>query len=211
MKVKKIFCIITIITMLIAMLPSMQAAAYVDSAVRFKRVTSADELVVGAKYLIVGYDADEGKYYALGDETGNESSGMRSPAELKDNGDGTLSALDQYDVSVYPLVTELSKQYVTSANKYSLKVDTGRYLNAFYYYKKAYDFSETKSKSLPIDGSNGVSNWEPILREDGTVLFKTTKTINSVEQSSYIRFFHYQSGSMTNPAFSGGLISTSRW
>lgn len=101
MKVKKIFCIITIITMLIAMLPSMQAAAYVDSAVRFKRVTSADELVVGAKYLIVGYDADEAVYYALGDETNNEGSGKRSSAELKVNDDGTLSALDQYDPSVY--------------------------------------------------------------------------------------------------------------
>ncbi len=208
MKVKKFLCIFTMITMLIAMLPSMQAAAF-DSTVSFKRVTSADELVVGAKYLIVGYDVDEAVYYALGDETGNESSGMRSPAELKENGDGTLSALDRYDVSVYPLVMELSKQYVTSENKYSLKTDTGGYLNAFYYYKKTYAFSDTKSKSLPIAGANGVSNWEPILREDGTVLFKTTKTINSVEQSSYIRFFHYQSGSMTNPAFSGGLIGDS--
>lgn len=206
MKVKKIFCIITIITMLIAMMPSMQAAAYVDSAVRFKRVTSADELVVGAKYLIVGYDADAEAYYALGDETDNEGSGMRSPAELKVNDDGTLSALDHYG-TVYPLVMKLSKDYVGSENKYSLKVDTGRYLNAFYYYRKAYDFSETESKSLPIDGSNGVSNWEPILREDGTVLFKTTTTFSSVEQSSYIRFFHYQSGVMTNPAFSGGLIN----
>ena len=65
MKVKKFLCIFTMITMLIAMLPSMQAAAYVGSTVRFKRVTSADDLVVGAKYLIVGYDEDEGKYYAL--------------------------------------------------------------------------------------------------------------------------------------------------
>ena len=209
MKVKKFLCIFTMITMLIAMLPNLSAVATVDSTKKFKLVTSADELVVGAKYLIVGYDVDEAVYYALGDETGNESSGMRSPAELKDNGDGTLSALDRYDVSVYPLVMELSKQYVTSENKYSLKTDTGGYLNAFYYYKKTYAFSDTKSKSLPIAGANGVSNWEPILREDGTVLFKTTKTINSVEQSSYIRFFHYQSGSMTNPAFSGGLINDS--
>lgn len=209
MKVKKFLCIFTMITMLIALLPNLSAVATVDSTKKFKLVTSADELVVGAKYLIVGYDVDEAVYYALGDETGNESSGMRSPAELKDNGDGTLSALDRYDVSVYPLVMELSKQYVTSENKYSLKTDTGGYLNAFYYYKKTYAFSDTKSKSLPIAGANGVSNWEPILREDGTVLFKTTKTINSVEQSSYIRFFHYQSGSMTNPAFSGGLINDS--
>lgn len=209
MKVKKILCIFTMVTMLIAMLPSIQAAAYVDSTVRFKRVTSADDLVVGAKYLIVGYDVDEAVYYALGDETGNENSGMRSPAELKDNGDSTLSALEHYDVSVYPLVMELSKQYVTSENKYSLKTDTGGYLNAFYYYKKAYAFYEDKSKSLPIDGLNGVSEWELTFREDGTVLFKTTKTINSVEQSSYIRFFHYQSGGMTNPAFSGGLIDDS--
>ena len=70
MKVKKFLCIFTMITMLIAMLPSMQAAAF-DSTVSFKRVTSADEVVVGAKYLIVGYDADEAVYYALGDETGN--------------------------------------------------------------------------------------------------------------------------------------------
>lgn len=209
MKVKKFLCIFTMITMLIALLPNLSAVATVDSTKKFKLVTSADELVVGATYLIVGYDADEAVYYALGDETGNESSGMRSPAELKDNSDGTLSALDRYDVSVYPLVMELSKQYVTSENKYSLKTDTGGYLNAFYYYKKTYAFSDTKSKSLPIAGANGVSNWEPILREDGTVLFKTTKTINSVEQSSYIRFFHYQSGSMTNPAFSGGLINDS--
>ena len=207
MKVKKFLCIFTMITMLIAMLPSMQAAAYVGSTVRFKRVTSADDLVVGAKYLIVGYDEDEGKYYALGDQTGNEGSGMRSPAELKDNGDGTLSALEYYNVSVYPLVMELSKQYVTNENQYSLKADIGGYLNAFYYYRRAYAFSETKSKSLPIDGSNGVSNWELILRDDGNVLCKTTKTFSSVEQSSYIRFFHYQSGNMTNPAFSGGLIN----
>ena len=211
MKVKKIICIITIITMLIALLPNIPAAAYVDSTVRFRRVTSADDLVVGAKYLIVGYDADEGKYYALGDETNNEVSGMRSPAELKGNADGTLSALDHYDVAVYPLVMELSKQHVTSENKYSLKTVnyTGGYLNAFYYYKKAYDFSETKSKSLPIDGTNGVSNWEPILREDGTVLFKTTKTFSTVEKTSYIRFFHYENGSVINPAFSGGLINDS--
>lgn len=213
MKVKKFLCIFTTITMLLAMLSSIPAAAYVDSTVRFKRVTSADELVAGAKYLIVGYDADEAVYYALGDETGNESSGMRSPAQLQDNGDGTLSALEHYSVSVYPLVMELSKQYVTSENKYSLKTDTGGYLNAFYYYKKTYAFSHDKSKSLPIAGANGVSNWEPIFRDDGTVLFKTTKTFSSVEQSAYIRFFHYiVNGFFSDsiaPAFSGGLISDS--
>ena len=209
MKQKRLAGVFCAFVMLLALLPNLSAVATVDSTMKFKLVTSADELVVGAKYLIVGYDADEAVYYALGDETGNENSGMRSPAKLKDNGDGTLSALDQYDISIYPLVMELSKQYVTSENKYSLRVDTSRYLNAFYSYKKAYAFSETKSKSLPIDGFNGVSEWEQTFREDGTVLFKTTKTIDSVEQSSYIRFFHYQSGSMTNPAFSGGLISDS--
>lgn len=210
MKVKKFICIFTMITMLLAMLPSLPAAAYVDSTVRFKRVTSADDLVGGAKYLIVGYDTDEGVYYALGDETGNENSGMRSPAELQKNSDGTLSALSQYEVSVYPLVMELSKQYVTSANNYSLKTDIGGHLNAFYYYRKVYGFSDPKSKSLPIDGSNGVSEWNLTFRDDGTVLFKSTKTIDKVEQSSYIRFFHYKSGGMTNPAFSGGLINDSQ-
>lgn len=209
MKVKKFFCVLTVATMLLAILPSMPAAAYVESTVRFKQVTSEAELVVGAKYLIVGYDADEAVYYALGDEMGNENSGVRSPAELKDNGDGTLSALTHYDISVYPLVIELSKQYVTSNNKYSFIADIGDYLNAYYYYRKYYAFDDPKSKSLPIAGGNGVSEWEPILRDDGTVLFKTTKKINSVEQSSYIRFFHYQSSGMINPAFSGGLIDDS--
>lgn len=209
MKTKKIICILTIVTMLLTILPGIPTAALVDSSVRFKRVTSADEITLDSKYLIVAYDEAEGVYYTLGDQTGNESSGMRAPVQLKDNGDGTLSTLDSYEVSVYPLALELSKQYVTSGNAYSFKTESGGYLNAFYYYRKTYAFSETKSKSLPIDGTNGVSNWELVFRDDGAVLFKTTKTINKVEQTSYIRFFHYQSGSMINPAFSGGLINDS--
>lgn len=218
MKQKRLPGMLTVFAMLLTLLPVMPAEAYVDSSVCFKRVTSADDLVVGAKYLIVGYDADAEAYYALGDQIFNEpqNSGLRSSAMLKDNGDSTLSALEQYDISVYPLVVELSKQYVTSDNKYSLKtVDyTGGYLNAFYSTaSKTYEFSHNYSKSLPIDGSNGASNWDPIIRDDGTVLFKTTKKINSVEQSAYIRFYHYIvkgffSDSIAT-AFSGGLISDS--
>ena len=210
MKVKKFLCIFTMITMLVTMLPSLPAAAYVDSAVHFKRVTSSDELVVGANYMIVGYDENDGKYYAMKDELNSEmnSAGRHSITPLKDNGDGTVSFLEEYSSSEYPLVMSFSKNYVTENDKYSFITSRGGYLNAYYATpSKTYDFENNYSKSLPVDGRNGVSQWELIFREDGTVLFKTTKTINSVEQSSYIRFFHYTSGSMTNPAFSGGLIS----
>ena len=215
MKANKILCMLTMITMLVTMLPSIQAAAYVDSTVRFRRVTSPEDLVVGAKYMIVSYDEVENVYYTLGDQIGNEASGKRSPVQLNENGDGTLSTLDHYG-SVYPLVMELSKNYVGSENKYSLLTVnyTGGYLSAFYNNNKVDDFSKPKSKGLPIGGSKGTSEWELIFREDGTVLFRTTEKTDSEEQSeeqsddkfSYIRFFHYTSSDMILPAFSGGLI-----
>lgn len=219
MKVKKIICIFTMITMLVALLPSVPAVAYVDSTVRFKRVTSADDLVVGAKYLIVGCHGNETdgyQYYALGDQifSDPQDSGLRSPAELKDNGDGTLSALAQYSVAVYPLVIKPVQKYI-GGEQYNFQTLDGYYLNAFYSTaSKTYEFSHDYSKSLPINsGANGVSNWKPIFRKDGTVLFKTSRSFASSnyqqEVSAYIRFFHYQSGSMTNPAFSGGLINDS--
>ena len=86
MKVKKIICIFTMITMLVALLPSVSAAAYVDSTVRFKRITCADDFVEGAKYLIVGYAEDEDKYYALSDEASDYNilnSGRRSAVPLQ--------------------------------------------------------------------------------------------------------------------------------
>lgn len=210
MKVKKFLCIFTMITMLIAMLPSMQAAAF-DSTVSFKRVTSADDVVVGANYMIVGYDENDGKYYAMKDELNSEmnSAGRHSITPLKDNGDGTVSFLEEYSSSEYPLVMSFSKNYVTENDKYIFITSRGGYLNAYYATpSKTYDFENNYSKSLPVDGRNGVSQWELIFREDETVLFKTTKKFSSV-MSSYIRFFHYTSGDMTNPAFSGGLINDS--
>lgn len=218
MKVKKFLCIFTMITMLLAMLPSIPAAAYVDSTVRFKRVTSADELVEGTKYLIVGYDEDEGKYYALSDEasdTNTLNSGKRSVVPLQENTDSTLSLAEDYNKSVYPLAVKL-KTYLTNG-QYTLQTADNAlyYLSAFYStVSKTYAFSDTKSKSLPIHmNSNGVSEWELKFRTDGTVLFKTTKTFSSVKQSAYIRFYHYIvhgffSDSIA-PAFSGGLISDS--
>lgn len=217
MKVKKNFCIITIITMLIAMLPSMQAAAYVDSAVRFKRVTSADELVVGAKYLIVGYDADAKAYYAFGDEvsdTNTLNTGRRSAVPMQKNADDTLSLAEDYSNSIRPLAVRLGAYRTQGQYTFKNADNLLQYLSAFYStVSQTSDFSDTKSKSLPVHmDSNGMSEWELKFRVDGTVLFKTTKEFKinqaiSEEKSSYIRFFHYQSGSMTNPAFSGGLIS----
>lgn len=222
MKVKKIFCIITIITMLIAMLPSMQAAAYVDSAVRFKRVTSADELVVGAKYLIVGYDADEGKYYALSDEASDYNtlySGRRSAVPLQKNTDDTLSLAEDYNKSVYPLAVR-PKTYQT-VGRYALQTADNSlyYLSAFYStVSTSYDFSDTRSKSLPIHmNSNGVSEWELKFRADETVLFKTTKEFKinqsiSEKQSAYINFSTYSLETMSDIiqawAFSGERIMT---
>ena len=56
MKQKRLAGVFCAFVMLLALLPNLSAVATVDSTMKFKLVTSADELVVGAKYLIVGYD-----------------------------------------------------------------------------------------------------------------------------------------------------------
>lgn len=217
MKVKKFICIFTMITMLVALLPSIPAAAYVDSTVHFKRITCADDFVEGAKYLIVGYDEDEDKYYALSDELSEYhtlNSGRRSAVPLQKNTDDTLSLAEDYSKSVYPLAVR-PKTYRT-VGQYTLQTADNSlyYLSAFYStVSKSYDFSDTRSKSLPIHmNSNGVSEWELKFRADETVLFKTTKTFISEEQSAYINFSTYSLETMSDIiqvwAFSGERITT---
>ncbi|MGN1121530.1 MAG: hypothetical protein ACI4RV_04110 [Eubacteriales bacterium] len=216
MKPKRWLRKFTVLFALLAGLMCLSAAA-LDSTVRFERVTSAEQLVTGAKYLIVGcsdYETDAYTYYALGDEVfeSPQSSGKRSPVPLRENEDGTLSALAKYDVNVYPLVIKPIQKYV-GGEQYNFQTLDGYYLNAYYSTaSKTYEFSHAYSKSLPIvSGSLGVSNWQPIFREDGTVLFKTGRTFSSSNYQqvvySYIRLFHYTSGSMVNLAFSGGSLT----
>ena len=222
MKVKKIICIFTMITMLVALLPSVPAAAYVDSTVRFKRITCADDFVEGAKYLIVGYAEDEDKYYALSDEASDYNilnSGRRSAVPLQKNADDTLSLAEDYSKSVYPLAVR-PKTYRT-AGQYAFQTADNAlyYLSAFYStVSKSYDFSDTRSKSLPIHmNSNGLSEWDLKFRADETVLFKTTKEFKinqsiSEKQSAYINFSTYSLETMSDIiqawAFSGERIMT---
>ena len=217
MKVKKNICIFTMITMLVALLPSVPAAAYVDSTVRFKRITCADDFVEGAKYLIVGYAEDEDKYYALSDEASDYNilnSGRRSAVPLQKNADDTLSLAEDYSKSVYPLAVR-PKTYRT-AGQYAFQTADNAlyYLSAFYStVSKSYDFSDTRSKSLPIHmNSNGLSEWDLKFRADETVLFKTTKTFSSGVQSAYINFSTYSLDTMSDIiqawAFSGERITT---
>jgi len=212
MKQKKLLSIITLLTVFISLMPGLPAKAF-NFETKFKPVTSAEEIVSGAKYIIVGrpgYDTDPYEYYALSDEATDDitlETGRRSAVPLVLNDDNTLSLPENYSNSVYPFLMIMKYDGNPKDGLFSMYVNSNlgpMYLDAFYStVSQAYTFDHTYSKSLPIAiNSNGYSIWQPIFRPDGTVLFKTTKKYSSLYKSAYIRMYHYAS----EPYFSGGFI-----
>lgn len=199
MKTKKLLSIFTMLTMLLALLPSIPASAAVSYTMRFKRVTSVDEITsgLGVKYLIVGYEGEDsgGRYFALSNEATNIYSGRRTGVEFSKNEDGTLSLPENIsNYSVFDM--KITEDYIKGS--YKFQDESGYYfLQGFY---KSYAVTHDYSKSLPREPATyGYSAWQPIFRNDGTVLFKTTKS-----GDSYIRMYHPQDSD--DPYFSGGAL-----
>lgn len=211
MKQRKLLSIVTMLTMLFLLVPSLPASAANDT-IYYKRVTSANEIVAGARYLVVGC-SDDGNYYAIGNEyyaTPDTSVSMRSAVPLQKNADETLNLADGYSGAHRPLNIRLIQN---GTDQYFFKILDDMlgimYLNAFYSTaSKTYPFNDNRSRALHITKDvNGKSSWELDFREDGNVVFKNTKTISKETNSSYIRFFHNAEG---EPAFSAGLIGDSQ-
>ncbi|MGN1319301.1 MAG: dockerin type I repeat-containing protein [Lachnospirales bacterium] len=217
MKLKRFISIFTIIAMVFSLFPNILVAA--DKTVKYRKVAPDEEIVEGAKYIIVGssgLESDDYSYYSLGNATSDDSTlstGKRTAVPMQVNSDDTLSIASDYSSSIFPC--ELKFTTYLAEGKYKMQTVDGFYLSAFYStVSKTYEFDHEYSKSLPINyGYNGFSQWQPIFRSDGSVLFKTGKKFASSnyteEVYSYIRFYHYISGSMSIPVFTGGYINDS--
>lgn len=204
MKQKRLISAVTLIAMLLALLPNFTVSAEEDT-MRYKRVTSADEITSDAKYIIVGcpggYEKDTAEYYAMEYTSENSQSGYRPAFSLVSNDDGTLSLASSTD----PALTLTLSPYNSG---YRFKTADGKYLNGAYATgSKTYAYDASSSRSLPlVDGSAcHFSTWQLTFRDDGTVLFKTSRTSGYVTTSAYIRM-HHQANNGGAPVFSGGFI-----
>ncbi|MGM9552483.1 MAG: hypothetical protein ACI3XA_09550 [Clostridia bacterium] len=207
---KKLLCVCIAFVMILSLMPCMPVFAY-STKVRFERVTSTDELSGYSNYIIVGcpggYEKDEAVYYTMADYeyTSVELlSGYRCAMALTENEDGTLSVSNSENTPLtFKLVSDGGYKFVT---------DDSMYVNGVYCSGgTTYGYDAFSSKSLPLVNilANHISRWQIIFREDGTVLFKTSRNVGTVKETSgYIRI-HHQANNGGLPVFSGGMINDS--